>query len=149
MELPVVGPTAPVVPVLRPVVDEKQDARRRQTLYQAVERGLGLGIDPVEILAHHQERLGLALPHEEPLHRLQRAEPPLGRVEDLPASVLHRDVEKGEERRQLRFEGEERAGDLLPHRAGLVAVAHLEVPLERINHWEVGRGLAVRNAAGL
>jgi hypothetical protein len=123
------------VPVLRSVVDEKQDARRRQALHQAVERGLRLGIDPVEILENHQKRPDLALPDEEPPYRFQRAEPPVGRVQDLPAPVRHRDVEEREERRQLGLEsvveGEELAGDLLPDRARFVRSPIWRYPLSR------------------
>jgi hypothetical protein len=69
-QLKVVGPAPPRVLVLRAVVDEEQDAGRRQALNQAVEQRLGLAIDPVEILAkewtawviprwsHHHHLLG-------------------------------------------------------------------------------------------
>ena len=83
-ELAVVGLPAPVVPVLRAVVDEEQEPGRRQALDQAVEHGLRLGVDPVEVLEHDQERLDLALPQEEPLQGVEGALPPLGRVQRPP-----------------------------------------------------------------
>ena len=76
-----------------------------------------------------------------------------GRVQRLPPAVLHRHVEQREERGQRRLEGaverEELARDLLPDGAGLVPVGDLEVALEEVDHREVGRGLAVRDGAGL
>ena len=152
-ELAVVGLPAPAVPVLRAVVDEEQEPGRRQALDQPVEHRLRLGVDPVEVLEHDQERLDLALPQEEPPQGVDGPLPPRGRVQRLPPAVLHRHVEQREERGQRRLERaverEELAGDLLPDGAGLVAVGDLEVALEEVDHREVGRGLAVRDGAGL
>jgi hypothetical protein len=53
-QLEVVGLPAPGVLVFGTVVDEEQDARRREALDQPVEQGLGLGIDPVEVLEDHE-----------------------------------------------------------------------------------------------
>jgi hypothetical protein len=47
--------------VLGPVVDEEEEPRRRQALDEAVQQGLSLGVDPVEVLEDHQERLDLGL----------------------------------------------------------------------------------------
>ena len=58
------GLPAPGVLVLRPVVDEEQDARRREALDEAVEHRLGLRVDPVEILEEHEQRLNLAFPEQ-------------------------------------------------------------------------------------
>jgi hypothetical protein len=98
-ELAVVGLPAPAVPVLRPVVDEEQEPGRRQALDQPVEPRLRLGVDPVEILEHDQERLDLALPQEEPPEGLDGALPTRGRVQDLPPAILHRHIEQREEGR--------------------------------------------------
>ena len=59
-QLRVGGFTAPGVLILRPVVDQEQEPGGRQALDQAVEQGLGFGIDPVQILKHQQQRLHLA-----------------------------------------------------------------------------------------
>jgi hypothetical protein len=48
--------------VLGAVVDEEEDAGGRQAGHQAVEKCLGLGVDPVEVLAHHYQGLDLTLP---------------------------------------------------------------------------------------
>jgi hypothetical protein len=63
-QLEVVRLAPPRVLVLGPVVDEEQDAGRRQALNQTVEQRLGLRVDPVEILEDHEERLDLALSEE-------------------------------------------------------------------------------------
>ena len=59
--LRVVGLAPPAVPVVRSVVDQQEQARRRQTLTQALQQRLGLGIQPVQILADQQQGLHLAL----------------------------------------------------------------------------------------
>src|SRR6185503_12255460 len=64
-KLRVVGLVAPGVGVLRPVVDQEQQARGRERLDQAVEERLSLGVDPVEILEDQQKRLLLALTEEQ------------------------------------------------------------------------------------
>ncbi len=72
---------APAVLVLGPVVDQQQQARGAEALHQAVEQGLGLAIDPVQILEHHQQRLHLALAQQQALDRVERALAALGRVQ--------------------------------------------------------------------
>ena len=117
-ELGVVGLAAPAVLVLGPVVDEEQEPRRRQALDEAVQQRLGLGVDPVEILEDHQERLDLGLAQEQPLDRVQRPLPALGRVEGLPLGIIDGHVQEGEERRERRLQGavqrEEPSRHLLP-----------------------------------
>ena len=68
-ELRVVGLAAPAVLVLRAVVDQQQQAGRRQALDQAVEQGLGLGIDPVQVLKDQQQRLHLTFAQQQALER--------------------------------------------------------------------------------
>ena len=83
-ELRVVGLAAPAVLVLRPVVDEQQEAGRGQALDQAVEQRLRLAVDPVQVLEDDEERLHLALAEEEPLDGVEGALPALRRIERLP-----------------------------------------------------------------
>ena len=68
-QLRVVGLAAPAVLVLRAVVDQEQEPGRRQALDQAVEQGLRLGIDPVQILEDQQQRLHLAFAQQHALER--------------------------------------------------------------------------------
>jgi len=49
-QLDIVGLPTPGVLVLGPVVDEEQDSIRREALHQTIQKCLGLGIDPVQIL---------------------------------------------------------------------------------------------------
>jgi hypothetical protein len=141
------------VPVLGAVVDEQQEPRRRETLDQAVERGLRLRVDPVEILDDHQERLGLALPQEELLQRVDGVLPPRWRGEGLPSGIFHRRVEEREDRRQCRREGvvecEELLRDLVPDGAGLILVTDLKVRAEKAHHRKIGRGRSVRDGGPL
>jgi hypothetical protein len=48
-----------------------------QALHQAVQEGLRLRVDPVEILEHEQQRLHLALAQEEALEGIEDALAPL------------------------------------------------------------------------
>ena len=77
---------------MRPVIDQKQKPYGRKTLNQAVQESLSLRIDPVQILDNHKQRLNLALPKQEPLHRIQGALAALRRIEVLPLFVLYRDI---------------------------------------------------------
>ena len=113
-ELAVVGLAAPGVPVLRPVVDEEQEARRGQALDEAVEQGLGLAVDPVEILEDHHQRLDLALAQQQALDRVERLLAPLDRIERLPGRLVDRDVEQRQERRARRARAPGRASGPSP-----------------------------------
>src|SRR3989442_6165523 len=59
----------PYTTLFRSVVDQQEQARRRQTLAQVVEQRLGLGIEPVQILADQQQGVHLALAQQHPLER--------------------------------------------------------------------------------
>ena len=61
---------------------------------QAVEQRLGLGVDPVQILEHQQQRLHLALAKQQALEGVEGPLAPLRRVERLPRGVVDRDVEQ-------------------------------------------------------
>ena len=96
-ELGVVGLAAPGVAVLRPVVDEEQEARGGQALDEAVEQGLGLAVDPVQVLEDHHQRLDLALAQQQALDRVERLLAPLERIEAVPGRLLDWHVEEREE----------------------------------------------------
>ena len=102
-ELRVIRAAAPGVLIFRPVVHEQQQPGGRQTLDQPIEQRLGLGVDPVQVFEDDQQRLHLALPQQEPLHRLQGAPAALRRIEGLPLRVLGRHVEQRQKRRQTAF----------------------------------------------
>src|SRR5207244_8759361 len=71
-ELAVVGLATPAVAVLGAIVDEEQYRCRGQALHEAVEQGLRLRVDPVEILQYQDAGLDLALAEEQPLQRVER-----------------------------------------------------------------------------
>ena len=63
-EQAVIRLAAPRVLVFRSIIDEKEQARAGQALYQAVEQRLRLAVDSVEILEQNDQRLGLALANQ-------------------------------------------------------------------------------------
>ena len=140
-ELGVEGPAPPAVLVFGAVVDEEEDPRCRKALDETVQQGLGLGIDPVQILEHEEQGLPLRLAEQEPLDRLERPLPPLRWVERLPRAVIDRHVEQGEEggeaRLQASVEREELAHHLLAHPSLVVTLLDLEVPLEQVDHRQI------------
>ena len=97
-ELRVVGLAAPAMRVLGAVVHEEEHPGRRQALDQAVQDGLGLAVDPVEVLEDDEQRLDLALAQEQALHRLQGALTALRRVERRPRGVVDRHIQQRQER---------------------------------------------------
>ena len=110
--------------VLRPVVDQQQEPGRGQALDQAVEQGLRLGIDPVQILEHQQQRLHLAFAQQHALERLERALAALRRVEGAKRTVVRQHLQEGQQRREGVLQGlverQHLAGHLGPHRAGVI-----------------------------
>ena len=100
-QLRVVGLAAPAVLVLRAIVDQEQEAGRGQALDQAVEQGLGLRIDPVQVLEDQQQRLHLAFAQQQALEGVERALAALGRIELQKRAVLRQRVQE----RQQRWDG--------------------------------------------
>ena len=129
------------------MVDKNQDPRARQTLHHAIEDRLRLGVDPVQILENDHQRLDLALAQEEPPHGVERAVPPLRRIQDLPLPVVHGEVEQGQQRRvEATVEAEELGGGLFSDSPWSVAILDLKVVLEKIDHRKIWRRLAIRDS---
>jgi hypothetical protein len=59
------------VPVLRAVVDQEQEVRRWQALDETIEQGLGLAVDPVQVLEDHDQGLDFALAQQQTLDRVE------------------------------------------------------------------------------
>ena len=59
--------------VLRPIVDQQEDARTGYAVYEQVQKFLGLHIDPVQVLEDHHQRLLEALADDDAFDRIQRA----------------------------------------------------------------------------
>src|SRR5436190_7600117 len=143
--LAVIGLARPAVLVLGPIVDQQEEPSRWQALDQAVEQGLSLGVDPVQVLEDDEERLGLTLPEEETPDRIEHALAALGRIERLPRSVLDRHVEQGQQSGQGRLQRTiqgELASHLLADLALGLALVHLEVGAEEVDDRQVAGGLA-------
>src|SRR6185295_10059165 len=101
------------------------------------EECLGLGVDPVQVLEDHQEWLDLGFAQEQSPDGVERALPTLGRLETLPVGVvadLEQREQSGKGRLEGAIEGEDLARDLLADLPRRVAVAHMEVALEQIDH---------------
>ena len=79
-ELRVVRLAAPAVLVLRPIVDQQQEVGRGQALDEAVEQGLRLAVDPVQVLKDQQQRLHLTFAQQHALQRFEGALAALCRV---------------------------------------------------------------------
>ena len=150
-KLLVVGLPMPGVLILRAVVHQQQQARGRQAVHQAIQQRLGLGVDPVQVLEHQQQRLLLALPQQQPLQRLEGALLALGRVEPCPGGIIDGQVQQRQEGRQRRLQGrverQQLAGQLLPHPPRVVAALDPAVALQQIDHREVAGRLAVGDRA--
>ncbi len=94
-ELAVVGFATPRVLVLGTVVDKEQKARGRQAVHEAVEEGLRLAVDPVQVLEDQKKRLFARFPQQHPPDRVEDALPSLAGIERLPRGIVHGHVEQG------------------------------------------------------
>jgi hypothetical protein len=133
--------------VFRAIVDQQEDAGRRQALQQAVEQGLRLGVDPVQVFEDQQHRLLLTLTQEHALERLEGALAPLRGIELQERAVLRQRVEERQQRRdrllESRVERQHLTSHLRADRVRVVALIHVAVALEQVDHREVRRRLAV------
>src|SRR5262249_48571269 len=91
-ELSVVRFAAPTVLVLRPVVDQKQKPRRRNTHKQLYKKSRGLTIDPLKTFDDHNQRLNRALSKKEALYCVQGALTAVGKIEFFQVFVLTRHI---------------------------------------------------------
>ena len=152
-ELGVEGFTAPAVLILGAVVDQEEDPSGRQALHQAVEHGLGLAVDPVQVFKDQQQGLHLAFAQQDALQRLQGAAPPLQGVQGQERTVGRQGFEQGQHGRHGVLEGviqrQNLPGDLGPDRPQVIAVLDMTVGFEQVADRQVGRGLAVGHRATL
>ena len=152
-ELGIEGFAAPAVLVLGAVIDQEKDASRRQALDQHVEHSLRLGVNPVQVFEHQQQRLHLALTQQDALQRLQGAAPPLQGVQDQERTVGR----QGFEQRQNGWYGvlqgvverQDVPGNLGSDRAQVITVLDVTIGFEQVTHRQVGGGLAVRDGTTL
>src|SRR4030095_3020024 len=109
--------------------------------------------DPVEIFQHHHERLNPTLAEEQPLQRVERELPALGRLEVSKAIVLRQRMEQPEKRREQipesLVEREQMSGRLGANRADVVTLVDAEIRLQKLDDGEIAGGPAIRDGAGL
>ena len=124
-----------------------------RTVDEAVEQGLGLVVDPVEVFDDEEERLRPGLAQEHPLCVVDRALPTGRRVERQPGTVVDGHVEQGQERRQRRLERpierQQLPGYLLADFAEVVPVLDLEIALEQVDHRQIAGRLAIGHGGAL
>ena len=117
-QLRVVRLAAPAVLVLRAVVDQQQEVRRRQALDEAVEQRLRLTVNPVQILKHQEQRLHLAFTQQHAPQGLEGALAALRRVQVHKGAVVWQDIQQRQQGREGVLErlvqGEDLARDLGP-----------------------------------
>ena len=101
--------------VLRPVINQQQEPGGGQALDQAVQQGLGLGIDPVQILEDQQQRLHLTFTEEQALEAVERPLAPLGRIKRQKRAVRPAGPPGGPAARDRLLEGLVERQDLPRH----------------------------------
>ena len=152
-QLRVVGLAAPAVLVLRAVVDQEQQAGRGQALDQAVEQGLRLGVDPVQVFEDQQQRLHLAFAQQHALEGRRACAGAAAVDRAAKRAVVRQGLQQRQQRRDGVLEGlvqrQHLPGDLGPDGAGVVAVLDVAVALEQVDDGEVGRGFAIGHRGAL
>ena len=152
-QLPIAGLASPAVLVFGSIVHQEQYTRGGQTLHEAVQEGLRLGIDPVQVLEHQQQRLDLALTYEQPLDTVEHLLAALRGVQALPLGIIDGHVEEPEKCRKAGLERtvqrEQLARRLLPDLARVVAHLDLEVGPQEIDDRQKCRRLAIRHRTAL
>src|SRR5262249_45574566 len=93
-QLRVVGLAAPGVLVLGAIVDQQQETSRGQALDQAIEQRLGLGINPVQVFKHQQQRLLLAFAQQHALQGVKGALAALRRIQPGKRAVRRQGVQQ-------------------------------------------------------
>jgi hypothetical protein len=80
--------------VFRPVIDQEKELGCWQTLDQAIEQCLSLGIDPVQVFKEQHQRLHLAFPQENPFESVKGTLASLGWVKLQKQTVLRKRIQK-------------------------------------------------------
>src|SRR5206468_6942332 len=75
------------------------EAGRQQAIDEGIEQGLGLRINPMQVLKHQQQRLHLAFAQQETLERLEGALTPLRWIELPEGTVVWQSLQERQEGR--------------------------------------------------
>src|SRR5206468_1548327 len=137
-ELGVVGLTAPLLPILRPVVHQEENTGTGHTLTQGVEKALRLRINPVQIFKDQDKRLVETLAQKELLDSIKRSSAPNLRVHLLEWGRLFFYPEQSKEVGQGVFETaiqhQHFAAHFLPPLPFIVLQSDGKVSLEQFDH---------------
>jgi hypothetical protein len=152
-DLGVARPGAPRVLVLGPVRDQDQEPGPREPVHQAVEEGLRLLFDALQVLDDQHHRLPARLGEQQVADRVLDATAALRRIELPPRGIVRLEVgqrvkgrdgglERGVERHDL-------GRDLLADHPRVVPRLNLEVAPERLDHRQPRRGSPVGDRPAL
>ena len=139
----------PSMAPFRPIAHEDEHPRQRRALHEGVEHGLRLVVQPVRVLDREAERsLAPAAGHEIP-RGVERAPPPLTRVEGGPARVVDGQIEEREDGRQeaRRLVRGQDLREPRPRGGRIVARTDGEGGPEQLDDGQIGRALGVRRRA--
>ena len=139
--------------VLGAVIHQQHEARRGHTVGQYLQPGLGLAVQPVQIL--HQEEHGLVagFAQQQPRDRLERPLPSDLRVHLHQRCRGRCHAQEGQQVGQRLFqaaiEREHLTGDLFLPGALIVLGGDLHIVLQQLNQRQIRRRLAMRDGEGL
>ena len=129
-ELQVVASARPFMAVLRTIVHEQQHARTGDAVGEQVEQRLGLGVDPMQVLEDHHQRVLERLAQDDPLDRFERAPAPDLRVhlgQRIGAFLYSEQSQQVRQRiAERRVECGKRGTDFLAPRGRIVRVLNTE-----------------------
>ena len=152
-QLRVIRLAAPGMTILRAIIHEQRERRRRHAVDQRVEQCLRLGVGPLQVLDHDDERpLARRLEQQLP-ERVERALAPLRGLERRPRRIVDGQLEKGENRRRRCAEGRVEPGEAgdgsRPPLGRLGPRVEVEQRPEQPADGQVGRRDAIRQAGRL
>ena len=137
--------------VLGAVIDEQEYSCARNAVDEIVEECLGLRIDPVQILKNQGQRPYLALPEQQTFARIEGPLPALRRIQALPLDVIRRNMQKLEERRDIRqlclVEGHELSAYLLAYGPRFIPGLDPKIVLEKTDYGKERAGHAIGERA--
>ena len=138
--------TPPAVTILGSIGDHEQDVSGRHRVHELIERHLGIGVDPVQVLEGNDDGAGLALTNEQIPQRVEHPPGSLRGTRLCPDRVVDGDVEQagqGAQQRRVQLERLQANGQPLDDLAGAVVRTDGEEGTQ-----ERGRGASPRGALG-
>ena len=144
---------APLGLVLGPVGRQHEHRQTRNVVDQAIQQRLAFGVEGMQVLEHHQQRLCLRLAQQQLLERVEGEFSALGRIGLEPCRVGDRHIEQREQREQRRrqrlVERRQCRGDLAEDLRVVVAFIEPEVSPQQLNDGQERSRAAIRDRTGL